>query len=517
MAFIPTQDDEENNNASTNTNQVVNQSTGSNNAGGAQPTTGGGGVGGSPSGVNANGSQSNAGFAGIMDYLGANKDQAAPMAGQIAGNLGQEYNDTKGAIDNAVTSANTDVNNGTVNYNQDVVNNAVQNPATFVQDPNNVSAFDAQRDAAYTGPGSFEDTGYYGDASKAATKANDTYTAATSTPGYSGLLSQIETNPTAGKSALDAGLLQTDPNAQSQIKAALDPFSGINDYLSGQASNVDQNIANAQTTSNNTSSQTKQALADAEKGFEGGLAQKTTDATNNVAANTSAARQLFSNLLTTDVSQVPDSLLSSLGLTRDDLTQMKADQQNLTSGFVPPDANVPGVTPIPSAPADFSQYLGQPTAINPQTVASSDDYAKSAALAQLMGEGYAPYLSDSSLAGTGLNPTFDKTSMYNTINPEVQAITTDANNYRTALQSTEPTIPSQPGNTGGGVTTQPVTNPGGVSTPPPALPPDNGAVTTPENAGSAAVMKAIQDEKAKNKAAGTKGAVFTSGNSNGVF
>lgn len=523
MAFIP-QNDEEENKQSTNTNQVLKLS---DNAPGSQPTTGGGGVGSSPSGVGPNGGQANAGFAGIMDYLGANKDQAAPMANQISGNLGQQFNDTKSTIDSAVQNAGTDVTKGTVNYNGDLVNGAVADPAAFVKDPNNLSTFSAQRDANYGGPGSFEDTSYYGGASKAATKANDTYTAAKSTPGYSGLLSQIETNPTAGKSALDSGILQTDPNAQGTINNALSPFAGIQDYLKSASTGVNKNIQGAKDTTAATAAKTKQAVADSEGQFEGRLGNKVSDATTSVAANTKAAQDLFANISNTDLSKVPDSLISSMGLTRDDLAKMQTNQRLLQQGFTAPGLKSDDPDFIPSTSADYNQYLHAPTAINPQTVASNEDYARSQALAQLMGEGHAPYLdpSQSGMAGTGLNPSFDKTAESGFVDPQIAALQKASQDYQGKIQATLPdslknigSTPRQPGE--GFVSTDPVggnpQTPTDINAPTPT-PSSPGVVTTPENAGAVQVQKSIADEKARNKAAGTKGATFGFGTTPGVF
>lgn len=335
MAYLQSDDEEQKKVA----DPLAQQQTG---GGNSLPTTGGGAVG-APAAAQPN----QQGFGNIMNYLDANKDQALGVAGTIAQNLGDQYGQAKSTIDTAAMNAMGDVNKNTVNYDPNMVSSAVSNPAEFVKNPTNLSSFTAQRDATYKGPGSFEDTSYYGDAAKAAAKASDTYNAGKSASGFSGLLNQVSKNPTAGRNALDVGLLQTDPASAAKINAALDPFKDISGYLAGKSSEINKGAESAKKATTEAAQKTKLASADAQASFE-----------RDLQSRFAAANQNYNDFLAGQ-----NSTLSNPDY------QRYASLLNSLYGVSVPTS--------PTAPTSIPELAN---------VASQQDFARAAALTQLSGQ-----------------------------------------------------------------------------------------------------------------------------------
>lgn len=258
---------------------------------GALPTTGGGSSGTPAAGSSATPQTSaqpapqggGQGFANLNQYLGANKGQGTAEAGTIASNLGNQYTGLQGDINNAANQATEAIKGGSTAYDQNLVQGAVANPSQFAADPNNIAAWQKQYNAAYTGPTAFENTAGYGSAANAANKANQTYQLGQTGGGYTQLLNQIEKNPTAGRTALDKSLIQSDPNAQNTIQGALTPFKGIQDYVSGKSAEIGKQASDAAQATGEAATKTKEALtgaqntlgADVTNRYQTGLANQT--------------------------------------------------------------------------------------------------------------------------------------------------------------------------------------------------------------------------------------------------
>lgn len=368
MAYLQ-QDDEEQKKIA---DPLAQQQTG---GGSNLPSTGGGGVGAAPN------QASQQGFGNILDYLNANQGQATKTADAITQDLGTKLAGQKSTIDTAAGNAIGDINKATVNYDPGLVSGAVQNPAEFVKNPENVSKFTSMRDASYKGPGSFEDTSYYGGAANAASQAAQQYQLGQGS--LKPLVTPLLKNPTAGKVALDTGILQSDPNATKSIKAAIDPFKGISSYLAGRSTEVGTKAGEAKKATDETFSNTKQALEGAVNKFSGDLSAKTAEAQKTQAGIDSLRAKLAGNEpLTFDE-------LSKLGIVREDLGNLRTMADTLKNNY--------------GQNFDVTRYFNpQPGVIpTPGNVASKEDYATEQALQQLMGQDL-PYLNESEagLAGT---------------------------------------------------------------------------------------------------------------------
>lgn len=378
MAYIP-QDEEEQKQLG-NTNQVLSEVP----TGDEAPSTGGG------TGMSGTGPKSqnldNPGFANLMQYMNANNEQASSLADDISGNLQNEYNSAKGSIDSAAGKASDAARSSTINYDDNLVNGALQDPTGFVSGEGNLDKFIGQRDASYKGPGSFEDSSFYGEAAKGSARVNDIYNA-NKQGGYEGLLSQLQSNPTKGKSALDIGLLNANPAATGKIKAALQPFEGINSYLSGKAEGVNNEIAGAKKTTQETSDKTRAALQPVVQSFGADISKRLADTKSSAGAS---AEALKAKLLSGG--QLTSQDLHDLGINGMNLTELRNVMGNLKGDY--------------DESFDISPYYSAQNpdaAFTAENVARPEDFARESALQQLMGEDL-PFLRDDMSGQAGTAP-----------------------------------------------------------------------------------------------------------------
>ena len=80
----------------------------------------------------------------LSDYLTANADQVQGMGNQVAGQLGQNFNQVQGDVNAAGQGFQQAVSGGYTPYNADIVNQATSDPTQFVQNADNVTAFQKQ-------------------------------------------------------------------------------------------------------------------------------------------------------------------------------------------------------------------------------------------------------------------------------------------------------------------------------------------------------------------------------------
>jgi len=205
---------------------------------------------GSTNTASAPGAAPSAPWQNISSYLNANAGQAGNVADTIAGNLQSQYNTANQGIQQAQQNFGQQIESARVPLNSDVATRAAQTPGQFVQNPNDVAAFQKMFNASYGGPQDFSHTQDYSDlqgkvlaAQKQASLVNQ------GTPGLMTLLQQAEgangANPTQGVTALDSLLLQEDPNNFTKVSDAAKPFGSLTDYLSSTQQGLDTAAQNA--------------------------------------------------------------------------------------------------------------------------------------------------------------------------------------------------------------------------------------------------------------------------------
>jgi hypothetical protein len=381
MAFVQNPQDDEEEKAKQGQPQAIagtdQLGVGSAGATGAGPTAGS---------FNSPQSSGLSGFTDVAAYLDANRDQAQDLAGKVAAKFGEQATQARSDIDSANQQFNQSIDQSTVNPNEDLVNRAASDPSGFVGNPDDLAQFMKMRDAQYGGPTQFEGSANYaklqGEVQGAlANKGNiDTE------QGRQQLLYGLGTNPTAGQVTLDQLLLGADPNARATLANAAAPFAGLSDYLDNTSKAANAHAAQAKDSTGHAAQLVSDKFTNAQTGvipqFQQGLQAHATDAEKQ--------RELYNWQL----NDVIGKLQSGQSLAPGEIEKLGLQPGQIESLYsINSTAKTYGQQAINPA-----EYLLAKNPVNtPATVqntASDADYAKAAALQQLMGQS----------AGLGLDP-----------------------------------------------------------------------------------------------------------------
>lgn len=241
MAFVSNMDDEENQGKAPS--QGVVAPIGGTGSVHLAPSSGVGAA--AAPGSTSGGTPSNAGgsFATLQTYLGANQGQAPALANNIVNNVDKQYQTLDQGNNSTLSGIQDQVTAGFTPENNDAIAAEAANPVSFASDPNNVSAFQGQLTDQYKGPASAESDAKYQTQSAAVNNALATGNSLVSTDaGRQQLLQQNEAAPTAGVTALNSAILSQDPNSQSKIEGAYQPFNNLVSNLSNGAQGIDSSI-----------------------------------------------------------------------------------------------------------------------------------------------------------------------------------------------------------------------------------------------------------------------------------
>lgn len=360
----------------------------------------GGVIAGAAPGANSDGSKptSSGTWTNLQNYLSAN--DGSGFGGQVAGKVQSDVDSAKQSIDSADKGFRSQVDQSTTSYDPELVDSAISDPTSFVQDAGKVSQFDKQRDANYSGPSTLSDNAsLYNPASTAVSEAQQETQADRSEGGRMALLDKFYGGSgksyTQGQKSLDNFLVQSDPTAQAGFDTANKGASDLQNYLSTTATG-DQNYASqGRGTTENAQNQTRAALGIDQNGNlipgAGAIGQNLTAIDQAVTARQNALTQAHQTL-------DPTNAIPSLsGLTPDQLSAMGIDPsqygavdprtgvqlKGLTpdrfAGTVGPDGYLYGVNP-----GQFETFANSAD-INRYTVANPDQQAKLSALARLAG------------------------------------------------------------------------------------------------------------------------------------
>ncbi len=389
MAFVPTKqipDDEQNKFASdepTTPNPTPPPQSGGSVGVGGQAS---GQAKGTPPGVGSS-TQFGSNAAKLSDYLAVNQPKIEGFGNKIAGNLSQGYNQTMGNLGQGFGNFNSQVQQGQPQADSNFISQAAANPAEFAKNPENVSKFQQAYKGNYTGPSNIESTEPYQNLNNEVNTAVQDAGLVGSPAGLGAYLNSKmggQNQQTPGMQALDTALLQGSPNAQQSIRAAAQPYQGLQNYLSGQTQQANTNATNAK----NAVAQNAAKYQGQFTGQGGVIPTFQNDLTARLgAASTSAstaANTAKADLLAGKVT--PDDL-KLLGINQGQLDDLQASMR--------------GITADNGQSFDLSNYatLQDPSAVfsNPNTIATPEDYQRAGALAQLTGTGVSSL--DQSLAG----------------------------------------------------------------------------------------------------------------------
>lgn len=370
MAYVatdPTQQQNQNQQPGAGGQTPTNQAAPMTSAGtGAGPTGGKG----APTGAASN-QQAAQPFTNLQSYLSANAPQIQDQANTISNNLTNQYGQVQNDVNAGTTAFNNQVSGGYAAPNAQVVQQAAANPTQFVQDPNNVAAFQSQINDQYTGPANFEGTAGYTGLNNEVNTAAQNASQVNTLPGLQTYLQGTETNPTQGENTLDSVLLNQSPAAIQQVQQAAAPFAQLPGYLSGNVTSADANAANAQT----QAQQASQAAQDAFTGTGGVVPTWETALQNNFTndqneVNQANAQIAAGNSAATPLEQAYQTYLAQGGY-----------------GFSNPIESLINQAPV-----------AMPTQAQ---AASSSDYAEQAALQQLLGSEFTGPLNSANASQAG--------------------------------------------------------------------------------------------------------------------
>ena len=329
-------------------------------------------------------------FVGINDYLNANRAQSANLANKVGGYVNQLGDQARSQLSTQQNAYNQAVDQGTVKLNQDLLNRAVSDPNAIASNQGQLQEFQKMRDAAFTGPSSFEGSSFYQPAKEAITKASTAAQQTANEEGQKQLLARIQAQNNrrlnAGAVGFDQALLQSDEQARNILKQSAEKQADLQEKLSAANTAAQQKAKQAADTTAATRAAIQKAFS-GDNSPQAQLQRSLQERASQLQNESVATRQR----LIDDISQgknLTDQQLGLLGINRDQWSQMQNTKSSLQGFGIDPMQNILSglVTKDPSM------------SISAQNVANADEYARWAALNQLMGTSNG-FLSDPSQAG----------------------------------------------------------------------------------------------------------------------
>jgi hypothetical protein len=328
-------------------------------------------------------------FVNVSDYLDKNPNASANLGDLASSKLASQRDEAQNAIGSAKSDFGQQVQAGGMKLDQSVLDNAFSSPETFTKDPSNTAKFLALRDAAYKGPQSLQETDVFAPTQSKITALDQAGQGLGTEAGRTNLVEGLSSHPTHGKSALNQLLLQGNAGAAQKITDTAGTFKNVDDQWQKFVEDSPNQVSQVKSETDAARNATRAGLTDATKAFTDQLAAKTAKATNE--------RDAF-NLNYTNLNNKLND-----GRSGSDLSARELEDLGMKDAF-------PYLSKLNSFnmdldrwgnPVPLSGYVDQgqansniPTAGN---IASSQDYAREAALQQLSGN-------DLGLADTPENP-----------------------------------------------------------------------------------------------------------------
>lgn len=329
-------------------------------------------------------------FVGIQQYINANKPQASKLGDQTAGVINNSALQAQGAIQGLTSEASEKIK-PVASLSDDVKNKI--NSGAEVLNPEERRQIKSTTAAQYQGPQQVADLQSYQSAADATNKANQNIENSGTEEGRMNLISQVNTKPrTQGMNVFDNALLSAGGGREKLAQAA-QANAGVKDNLlqaqgaiQGQIGRADDPSTPDVNEATGAIGQTNAARDDAYKTVNDAL----TNWKSAFQPRVQQAQQDFTGLqqrVTQDIADNPYGLdqetLQALGLGGGE----RLFNLNLNDYINP----------------------GSPSDINASNVATSEDYARYGALADLAGETN-PLLDQANIGQAGKAPKFSANS-----------------------------------------------------------------------------------------------------------
>lgn len=337
-------------------------------------------------------------FAGIQDYVKANKEQTQKLASDVGGMVTGYGNEARSQLNQGQEKFNQQVDQNTVKLDERVFNTAKNDATQVVNNQPDLQTFQQMRDAQYKGPTSLQTWEGYQPIEKSFKTAQEASDNTQTDMGQRTLLGQLQQKQrgkvNAGTLDFNSALLQGDLDA----RAILDQAKASNSDLGGLLTSAQEAALAKAQAAGATTDATKKAIQDTFAGENSVQNQLQNDLTKRAAAEGKTAQEnagLARYNLNKGI-QLTDDQLAVAGITREQYNQLLNDKRFLESG------SETGRAPTDASKIDLSTYsslLNPETEITAQNIASAEDYARYEALNTLMNTSN-KFLSDPSLAGT---------------------------------------------------------------------------------------------------------------------
>lgn len=356
-------------------------------------------------------------FVDVAAYLDANREQSMDTANKVAGKLGEEEQGLRSGLQSASDEYGRRVEAGTVRPDDELVDRAATRPTEFVGNQDDLQRFFKQRDAEYTGPGSFEETPEFGALLQRVKSGQEKAKSIDTSEGRKTYLHSVGNNPTAGVVSLDDLLIGGDQNARKKLTAAAAPFETLTGALDDATKKASESLTAGR--GNTEAARTGVANRFTVPGgvlptFQEGIDKRLAETRTKAQTDADALRQQISagGSLTAEEQK-------ALGLENwDEIRQTRAKLAMPTPFHLPEESlsqseknfvgdifrYAPGLDGIKyDRDIDMSPYLTQENAdvaFTRENIASADEYAQERALQTLMGDQFDILPDDPRLAGT---------------------------------------------------------------------------------------------------------------------
>ena len=233
------------------------------------------------------------GYVDVGSYLDANKDASA----NFASNLGQQVSNEGQKIQSNINAASQDfqgkVNQGTVNYDHNLIWGS--DPVTAANNPDTLAKYRAQVNATYSGPQNFSSTVDIPTLQAQISEFNPKVNAPSQSQ-IQDIIKQYNPNATRGALTLDQMLLTQDPNAWNKYTEETSKYSGLSDYLNNIQKQNDDLVKTAKDTTAATKTQANKDVDNIVGQFQNALNSEVSTARNTANANINNAKNMMYEL-----------------------------------------------------------------------------------------------------------------------------------------------------------------------------------------------------------------------------
>lgn len=345
------------------------------------------------------------GWVDINAYLDANRDQSAGLADKVSSGLTSQLENVRGDIEAANQRFRSTVDQGATRLDQDLIDRGTADPTSLT--PEERERFKKMRTASYGGPSAFSQSEDFGNIVGKTAEAVNRGKSVDTEAGREEILTSLGMNPTKGQVAFDQLLIGANPEARGKLSAAAKPFEELNAYLDQVGADATTYAGKGREDTDAARAYTENKLGAANTAFQENINQRLAAARQEAAARATAAKTGFGGYVTPTPAPAPgeeaptpatltDQQLADLGISKAD-----ADAIKQTLGLLSTEHGRQDFT--------FDPYFTErsPDAeLNVGNIAGTEDYARLAALEDLMGMPTG-FLGDPSQAGTANLDTLD--------------------------------------------------------------------------------------------------------------